>query len=339
MIGIPEAQAAQVEVSRRLIAAAQTSNTTKISDDGSGNRWRRRVTAIAALVLMPVSAGAIYLALGSPDLPGQALSDRMKAAEQNSLPAMIARVETHLEQNPPDGRGWEVVAPVYMRSGRYDDAVRAERNAIKLLGETSTRLGDLGEALISQANGVITAEAKSLFEKVAAQDAGDARAQFYVGLAAEQDGRSVDAATIWHMLIAKAPADAPWLEAVREALARVEGGESKTAQKSQEAKEQETKEAGVAAPGPSAEDIASAAQMPPADRDRMVRTMVERLETRLHEDGNDVDGWLRLMRARMVLGERDKATAAMTEARRALKDAPDKLRQIDDGAKSFGLGG
>lgn len=331
MIGVPEAQAAQVEVSRRLIAAAQTADSTSLPDDGAARRWRRRATAIAALVLMPIGAAGLYLTLGSPELPGEALSGRLETQAQSSLPAMIARIEAHLEQNPEDGRGWEVIAPVYMRLGRYDDAVRADRHVVRLLGENSARLGDLGEALISQANGVITAEAKAVLEKIVAQDSDDARAQFYMGLAAEQDGRPADAANVWRTLIARAPADAPWLGAVHTALARVDGGA-----------QQDTQVAGAASagvPGPNAEDVAAAAAMPEADRDRMVRGMVERLETRLREDGSDVDGWLRLMRARLVLGERDKAIAAATDARRALKDAPDKLRQIDDSAKSFGLGG
>ncbi len=37
----------------------------------------------------------------------------------------MAQVETHLEANPTDGRGWEVLAPVLVKLGRYDDAVRA----------------------------------------------------------------------------------------------------------------------------------------------------------------------------------------------------------------------
>jgi cytochrome c-type biogenesis protein CcmH len=321
VIGADEAQAAQVEVSRRLLGAAETSEAETFSDSITGRRFRRRATALVALVLMPVGAAVVYLAVGSPALPGQALAERTDIREQNSLPAMIAKIETHLEQNPADGRGWEVVAPVYMRLGRYDDAVRADRNVIKYLGESSARLGNLGEALISQANGVITAEAKSLFEKIATTDGADARAQYYVGLAAEQDGRRVDAAKTWRGLIAQAPADAPWLSGVKEALARVEGG------------------AAAAAPGPNAEDVALAAEMSPADREKMVRGMVDRLSARLHEDGSDVDGWLRLMRAHVVLGERDKATAVASDARRALKDAPDKLRRIDDSAKTFGLGG
>jgi len=321
VIGADEAQAAQVEVSRRLLGAAETSEVETFSDDIAARRFRRRATALAALVLIPVGAAFVYLAVGSPSLPGQALADRTDIREQNSLPAMIAKIETHLEQNPADGRGWEVVAPVYMRLGRYDDAVRADRNTIKYLGESSVRLGNLGEALISQANGVITAEAKSLFEKIAMADSKDARAQYYVGLAAEQDGRREEAAKTWRALIAQAAADAPWLPAVKEALARIDGSVP------------------PGASGPNAEDIAMSAEMSPADREKMVRGMVDRLSVRLHEDGSDVEGWLRLMRAHVVLGERDKAAAAAADARRALKDAPDKLRRIDDGAKSFGLGG
>ena len=64
---------------------------------------------------------------------------------------LVGQVEAHLEQNPEDGRGWEVVGPVYMRLGRYDDAVKARRNALRLLGPTAEREADLGEALTGAA--------------------------------------------------------------------------------------------------------------------------------------------------------------------------------------------
>jgi cytochrome c-type biogenesis protein CcmH len=40
-----------------------------------------------------------------------------------------------------------------------------------------------------------------------------------------------------------------------------------------------------------------------------------------------------------VLGERDKARAAASDARRALAADPDKLRMIDDAAKGLGIEG
>jgi len=63
-----------------------------------------------------------------------------------------------------------------------------------------------------------------------------------------------------------------------------------------------------------------------------------RLADRLKENGNDVEGWQRLLRAYMVLGERDKAHAA-ADAKRALARDPDKLRRIEDMINSLGFEG
>jgi cytochrome c-type biogenesis protein CcmH len=71
----------------------------------------------------------------------------------------------------------------------------------------------------------------------------------------------------------------------------------------------------------------------------MVRSMVARLADRLKQDGSDVAGWERLLRAYMVLGERDKAHAAAADARRALASDPDKLRRLDEVLKDLKVEG
>jgi cytochrome c-type biogenesis protein CcmH len=318
-IGHDEAEAARVEVSRRLLGAAHEAGSPA-SAAGTGNR-RRIVAVVAAVVAVPLLAGPLYALLGSPGLPGQPIAGREAAAGPgNSIGALVARVEAHLEQNPDDGRGWEIIAPVYMKLERYDDAVTARRNAIKFLESTPNREVDLGEALTAAANGVVTDEAKAAFDRAVALDENNFKAQFYLGLAAQQDGKTAEAARMWRELIAKAPPDAPWLGVVRQSLARVEAPQTN-------------------APGPAAEDMAAAAEMTSDQRNQMILTMVERLSTRLHEDGGDVDGWLRLLRAYMVLGEHDKAKAAAVEARGALAREPEKLRVLDEGIKGLGVGG
>ena len=326
-IGTAEADAARVEVSRRLLAAADA-QAPPAADPALRFR-HRRWTAVAAFVVIPLGAICVYLVLGSPNLPGQPLAQRFAApADANSVAGLIARVETHLERNPDDGRGWDVVAPIDLRLGRFDDAIRAYRSALKLEGETADRQASLGEALAGAAGGVITTDAKGAFERALVLDKSNPRAQFYLGLAAEQDGRASEAVDRWQSLIAHAPADAPWLAYVREALARVEPSRAQTQ--------------GSGAPAgssPSAQDVASAAEMSPSERDQMVRGMVERLAARLSADGSDVEGWLRLMRAYVVLGELGKARAAAADARRALASDPTKLHRIDEGVKNFGLDG
>jgi cytochrome c-type biogenesis protein CcmH len=71
----------------------------------------------------------------------------------------------------------------------------------------------------------------------------------------------------------------------------------------------------------------------------MIRGMVDRLATRLHENGSDLEGWLRLLRAYKVMGEHDKAKAAAAEARTALTNEPEKLRRLDAAIKDLDIGG
>lgn len=315
LIGEAEAEAARIEVSRRLLKAADTDKTP-----ATQSLWRRRGTAVAALLVLPAGAAALYLALGSPQLPGEPLAARMQQAHKGqSIAQMIAQIEAHLEQNPNDARGWQVIAPVYMRLGRFDRAAIAQRKLIELQGENADRDADLGEALTASANGVVTQEAKNLFQHAAKLDSGQIKAQFFLGMAAQQDGNKTEAAAIWSALLAKAPPDAEWARTVREALAQVGGGPV------------------AVAPAPDAAQVAAASQMSDADRNEMIRGMVKRLADKLKENGNDVDGWQRLLRAYVVLGDRAQAHAAALDAKKALASDPGKLHEIEDVIKILGL--
>jgi cytochrome c-type biogenesis protein CcmH len=334
-----EADAARVEVSRRLLAAANAANATSESAATSG---RRRFAAVAvAGIAIPLIAVALYGALGSPELPGQALASRApngeEALERSPIGQLLARVEAHLAENPNDGRGWEVVAPVYMKLERYDDAAKARRQAIALLGETPARDVDLGEAITAAANGVISDEAKAAFDRAIKLDAENYKAQFYVGLAAEQDGNNEEASRIWRGLIVKAPADAPWLVVVYQALERVDPQAAAALAAVPNAAA--PKAVPKVEPGPRPDDVAAAGEMTDAQRSQMIRGMVDRLASRLHENGDDLDGWLRLLRAYKVLGENAKAKEAIAEARAALANEPDKLRRLDAAIKDLDIGG
>ena len=326
LIGEPEAEAARVEVSRRLIAAADAAEAAKPAPE-SASLWRRRVIAVVGLVLLPVGATIIYLKLGSPQLPGEPLAARLRAVHENaSIEMLVSQVEARLEHNPQDARGWEVLAPVYLRLGRFDDSVKAWHKVIALNGDNATREADLGEALVAASNGIVTADAKSAFERALDLDQQELKAKFFIGLAARQDGERDKAAQIWRGMLKDAPADAPWKPTVENALAGL--GEKPPASSAQ-----------AAAPGPSKEDIATAAGMTDEQRGEMIRGMVARLADKLKENGSDVEGWLRLVRAYMVLGERDKAQAAAGDARRALANDPGKLQRIDELVKGLGLEG
>jgi cytochrome c-type biogenesis protein CcmH len=316
-IGDAEAEAARVEVSRRLLAAAdRTANELPVF-----SRWGARAVVIAALVILPAGTAALYLALGSPSLPGQPLRARLGPLGTPPVTRLVAQIEEHLGREPKDGRGWEVLAPVYMQLGRFEDAIKAWRNAITYNGSTAEREANLGEALITVANGIVTAEAKKAFERAVALDASDAKSRYFLGLSAEQDGRHAEAAAIWRALLATAPPGAPWAPFVRNALAQIDSSPDANS------------------PEPSADDIAAAADLNSEQRQQMITGMVERLAARLQNDGGDIEGWLRLVRAYTVLGEREKARSAAAAARRAIGDNTENLRRLDDLVKGLGLEG
>lgn len=323
LIGAAEYEAARVEVARRLLAAADAGAET-VETVAPAPLWRRRLVAVGVFALLPLGAGLLYAALGVPSLPGAPLAARTQTPlAERPIESLVAQVEAHLERHPEDGRGWEVVAPVYLRLGRFEDAVTARLNALRLNGATADREADYGEALVAAANGVVTREARAAFERALARDREHAKARYYLGLAAEQDGRREQAADIWRGLLAAAPENAPWVALVRQSLARLAA---------------EPGAGGTAESSPSADELAAAARLAPEERAAMVRGMVERLAARLRENGSDLEGWRRLIRAYMVLGEREKAQAALADARRAASGEPDKLREINELGRTLGLG-
>ncbi|MGH6725094.1 MAG: tetratricopeptide repeat protein, partial [Pseudolabrys sp.] len=192
-------------------------------------------------------------------------------------------------------------------------------NILSLDGSTAAHEADLGEALVFAANGVVTADAKAQFDRALKVDGENVMARFYLGVAADQDGRRADAEKIWRDLLAKAPPGAPWAAMVNHALNHTapQGGAAR-------------------APGASGEPAAGTAAAPPEPD---VNAMVARLADRLKQDGSDVAGWERLLRAYMVLGDRDKAHAAAADARRALASDPDKLRRLDEVIKDLNVEG
>jgi cytochrome c-type biogenesis protein CcmH len=315
LIGKTEAEAARVEISRRLLAAVEAARTSvPVSDLASGYQ---RVAAAVAVLALPSLAATLYFWLGSPQL---ASAQHERAPEttltNESVQNLISQVETYLQRNPQDGRGWEIVAPVYMQLNRYSDAARAWRNALQFLGESAERDANLGESLTAEANGVVTAEAKAAFVRATELDNTLVTARYYLGLAAEQDGDRGKAAKIWRDLIAEAPPGAEWVPIVRDALARVESNSDSQS-------------------GANAADVAAGSIRPAEQESAMIHSMVERLAARLKQDGSDVEGWLRLVRSYKVLGEPDKVRAAITDAQQVLATDRDKLEKLNAGLKSL----
>jgi cytochrome c-type biogenesis protein CcmH len=320
-IGQTEAEAARVEIARRLLAAADAAKVESVEENPATSARYGRAAIVAVPLLLALGAIGLYLRLGSPELASDYLTaGRSSPSEQQTaIESMVGKVEAHLQKNPKDGRGWEVLAPVYLQLGRYSDSVRAWRSTVLLLGETADRQANLGEALVAEANGIVTDEANNAFVRALTLDKTTVSARYYLGVAAEQDGKREEAAKIWRELIGEAPEGAPWVGDVRTALARVEGSQVESSR------------------GPTAEQMAAAMSQSPDQQTAMIRGMVDGLAARLKQDGSDLDGWVRLIRSYKVLGEPDKAQAAVSDAQQALQNDPEKRKRLDAALKELNV--
>lgn len=325
-----QAEVARAEISRRLLAAARKGEAAEAGQAGSAGTGLRRAAMVAVAIFMPLTAVVAYLELGRPDLPQLPLSARLQADPENTDIAMlVARAEKHLEQNPEDGRGWSVLGPIYLRTGRFEDAASAFRKSIALLGPSPERLADLGEALYSAAGGTVTEEAGLAFQTARELDPQDPRPQFFLAIALAQSGKHDKARAAFNAMIDTAPPDAPWLSAVQSQIAALDTAGMATAP---------LDGAGSAPPrDPSAADIAAAREMSPEDRQAMIQSMIEGLEARLADNPDNIDGWLRLVRSHTVTGDRDKAQVALDRAFAAFPAGSAENQALNALASQFGL--
>ena len=205
MIDPVDAETARVEAARRLLAATRRERQAGVATQ---SLRRRKVASLIALVGIPLVSLPLYFKVGQPDLPGQPLAsrtDRAKDPATMDLDEAMARIEAHLAQNPDDGAGNEVIGPVYMNAGRYEDAARAYAAAIRILGEKPTRLENYGEALVAQSSGIVSADARKAFERALQLDPKALKARFYRALAAEQEGDTATAVATYRSMAADAP--------------------------------------------------------------------------------------------------------------------------------------
>jgi cytochrome c-type biogenesis protein CcmH len=291
----------------------------------------RLVAAGAALLLVPAVAVPLYLHIGSASLPDMPLAERLaKTPPHQDLSGAVTQIETHLAAHPDDGRGFEVVAPYYLRNGRFDEAVHAFTEALRLLGATPTRYDALGEALVLSEQGAVTPAARRNFEAALALDETDAMSRYYLGLGAAQDGDVEKAGQMWTKLLADAPPTAGYRDIVRTQLDKLNGVADHQPPGAGEASKPPSE-------GPSSEQGKAIAAMPKGQQQDVIRSMVDRLAGRLAKKGDDVEGWLKLIRVYSVLSETEKAKTALAEGKKALSGKTADIARLDALAEQLNI--
>lgn len=325
LIGGAEAEAARVEVARRLIRTSE--QAAKQGGDG-GHSSGQRLAALVAAAALPVLAIAIYVAVGSPSLPGRPYAARLDApVELATASDLVAKVEAHLRQNPDDGRGWDVLAPVYMRMGDFRHAADAFERAARLQGESPNRLAGFARATIMMDNGIVGEPARQAYAKLQKLQPDAVEPKVWLAIAKEQDGDLAAAANDYKALAAANP-DEPWRSLLEERIRAVNMKLVDTP--------------AVGGPPPAADgadgEKPNFHTMTPERRDAFVAQMVAGLAERLKTDNKDLAGWMQLVRSYVVLGRTDDANSALAEARKNFAGDEKALAQLQALAQVLGIG-
>ncbi len=312
LISEAEARAARVEIKRRLLAVSRSAKMGHVDAPGRG-----RILLVVAALTVPVAAGAFYALLGSPQTPSVAFADRQdERAQQAEIAELADRLLDRLKNDPAGGptEGWVLLAQTYMRMGRYDDAVAALENVAEREGANAATQSQYAEALIAAEDGIVTPKARAAISRALDMDPTNPAATFYEALALDQAGDSHDAHDLLLARLEKASGAEPWVEALAAQANRI--GERL-------GRDPVRMTPAAPAAGPTQADIAVASDMTEEERDAFIRSMVERLASRLESSPDDLDGWLRLANAYRVLGETDKAQDAYGQAARLARSLPE----------------
>ncbi len=308
VIGKEEAEAARLEVSRKILRLSEAAGEDAAPASAGGNA----MTALLIAAFMAVTGFGVYALKGSPGLPGQPYAERISASNKSaSLDVLVARVEDHLRKNPDDARGWTIIAPSYMKLGRYRDAARALERVMKLNGPNAVLLSGYGEALVMANDGIVDDQAKKVFRESMRLDATKPTAQYYLGLAEIQSGNKEGAIKRWQDMLASAPADAGWRPQIEAQIRKAGGKVAKSA-------------APAPGAGSGAPDIAA---------------MVSGLAAKLEKNGNNLNGWLMLARAYSVLNRPADTAKALDSAEKFFKSDAEAMRKIAAARRSYSAGG
>jgi cytochrome c-type biogenesis protein CcmH len=255
-----------------------------------------------ALLIAALASLILALGLGCYLLLGSpALALRsLTGPSSDDVRGLVATLATRVRQTPNDPRGWTLLGRGYLTLNDPSDAAAAFRRAIPIAppSQHASLLSAYAESLTLAAQGEVTPEAEAAFMEAFRENPNDHASQFYLGQVAARRGDRNRALALWSSLVSEIPPGDPLHGMLVDRIAML------------------------------------SAQMGAAPD---VHAMVESLVTRLKSNPQDGQGWQRLIRAYVVLGEKEKAQAALKDARAALKNDASALSAIEAEARNAGL--
>ena len=340
-ISAAESSALRIEAQRRLLSVSKDPETKEASLPLS-----HTTAALVVAGMVIVGGVSLYAVKGSPTVPssGRSIARTVAAQQPVTAPAgdalegvdgMIGNLAKRLNENPNDTEGWRMLGWSYFSTGQHEKSAAAYGRAAALAPENADYLSAQGEALVMAAGGFVTDDAIALFDETLARNVNDPRARFFKGLALDQAGDPPGAISAWITMVNDAPPDADWVSDLR---ARITSRAAEVGINVGDRLASAPQARDTARPrGPTLAQINAALGKPEDDRNAMIEGMVASLAARLKENPNDADGWIRLIRSRMVLGHPVQARNDLETALAVFSDMPETRARIVSEAKALGV--
>jgi cytochrome c-type biogenesis protein CcmH len=271
---------------------------------------RPRAATFALLAAGLLAVGAVTVKAFGGAAGEEPANESVANPEQpQSAEATIAALRDRLREDPDNDGGWYHLGLALRQEGMFAEAASAFRRASELRPQNADYVAYLGEVLLLQGGRQPPPEAERLFRRALEIEPGNPQARYYLATLRDSRGDHRGALEELLALLREAPADAPWEPQVRQAALTI--GRENGIDIASRLPPQRPSTAAAAIPGPTREQIEAARGIPPSRQDAMVRGMVDGLAARLRANPRDAEGWIRLMRSRMVLNEPQEAADAL----------------------------
>jgi tetratricopeptide (TPR) repeat protein len=282
--------------------------------------------AIAALIAFPLRLGALKEALFSPLRSANLRFDRRQGGVRMAL--VSAAVFLSITAIGVAISLWRdhsnAIGSASTPSRSDNEALASLKDYTRSIGGQGPEHGSPPEKLLPDVN--------TMTEQLAARlktAPGDVKGWRMLGWSYFHTGRYKQAAAALARAIELDPKSAELKSAYDEATAKAsEGDSSETAASAEPQAVSKGTEGASVVQNPKSEGGAAREH---------IQAMVDGLATRLENFPHDADGWARLMRSRIVLGERDVAATAFRKALEVFKDDAAAAGKVKATALELGL--
>lgn len=206
------------------LRALENSLALDISPAVAANNKRGNLLGAAIIIVfVPITAGALYLQLGTPIALDDGFIGRSQTAtgsttaqQAPALADLIPRLEQRLADNPDDADGWKLLGRTYMMSSNFAKADTALRRALELDDQDPDTLAQLAEATAMQRGGALVGEPAEFLQRALDIDATHEQSIWLMAMANQQSGEHKAAIVMFDQLAKKARDNPQALEAITE---------------------------------------------------------------------------------------------------------------------------